>query len=198
MQYGVGCAGNESLKSSKLINYKDLLTNLKKIENTSPRIFAIDGVAGSGKTTLAAQLHLDLPGAQVVHMDDLYNGWKDPLTQELTKRVINEILNPFLEGNEVIYRKFNWHQNVFDEAIIIPSSQTLLLEGVGAGQSAFRKMLSRIIWVEFDAESGFERVIARDGEEVKSQMLNFLKGQNKHFSAELTNKAADYTISGVP
>ena len=198
MQYGVGCAGNESLKNSKLINYKDLLTNLKKIENTSPRIFAIDGVAGSGKTTLAAQLHLDLPGAQVVHMDDLYNGWKDPLTQELTKRVINEILNPFLEGNEVIYRKFNWHQNVFDEAIIIPSSQTLLLEGVGAGQSAFRKMLSRIIWVEFDAESGFERVIARDGEEVKSQMLNFLKGQNKHFSAELTNKAADYTISGVP
>jgi len=198
LQYGVGCAGNESLKNSKLINYKDLLTNLKKIENTSPRIFAIDGVAGSGKTTLAAQLHLDLPGAQVVHMDDLYNGWKDPLTQELTKRVINEILNPFLEGNEVIYRKFNWHQNVFDEAIIIPSSQTLLLEGVGAGQSAFRKMLSRIIWVEFDAESGFERVIARDGEEVKSQMLNFLKGQNKHFSAELTNKAADYTISGVP
>ena len=198
MQYGVGCAGTESLKDSKLISYQDLLSNLKKIDNTSPHVFAIDGVAGSGKTTLSSKLQLDTPDSQVVHMDDLYSGWKDPLSKELTKRVIDEILNPFLQGNEVIYRKFNWQQNVFGETVKISPTKTLFLEGVGAGQSAFRKMLSRIIWVEFDAESGFERVIARDGEVVRAQMLNFLVDQNKHFSAELTNKAADYTISGVP
>ena len=198
MRFGVGYAGTESLKNSKLISYQDLLSNLKKIDNTSPHVFAIDGVAGSGKTTLSSKLQLDTPASQVVHMDDLYSGWKDPLSEGLTKRVIDEILNPFLKGNEVIYRKFNWHQNVFGESMKIAPTKTLFLEGVGAGQSAFRKMLSRIIWVEFDAESGFERVIARDGEVVKSQMLNFLKDQNKHFSAELTNKAADYTISGVP
>ena len=198
MQYGVGCAGSESLKNSKLISYQDLLSNLKQIDNTSPHVFAIDGVAGSGKTTLASQLQLDTLSSQVVHMDDLYSGWKDPLSKELTKRVINEILNPFLQGNEVIYRKFNWQQNVFGETVKISPTKTLFLEGVGAGQSAFRKMLSRIIWVEFDAESGFERVIARDGEVVRAQMLNFLADQNKHFSTELTNKAADYTISGVP
>lgn len=198
MQYGVGCAGSESLKNSKLISYQDLLSNLKQIDNTSPHVFAIDGVAGSGKTTLSSKLHLDTSASQVVHMDDLYSGWKDPLSKELTKRVIDEILNPFLKGNEVIYRKFNWQQNVFSETVKISSTKTLFLEGVGAGQSAFRKMLSRIIWVEFDAESGFERVIARDGEVVRAQMLNFLVDQNKHFSAELTNKAADYTISGVP
>jgi len=181
-----------------LINYQELLSNLRKIEATSPRVFAIDGVAGSGKTTLASQLQLDLPGSQVVHMDDLYSGWKDPLSQDLTRRVCDEILNPFLYGHEVIYRKFNWHQGVFDETIRIAPTQTLLLEGVGAGQSAFRKTLSRIIWVEIDPESGFKRVIARDGEKVKTEMLNFLKDQNKHFSAELTDKAADYTISGVP
>ena len=198
MPFGVGCAGTESLKNSKLINYQELLNNLRKIETTSPRVFAIDGVAGSGKTTLATQLQLDLPGSQVVHMDDLYSGWKDPLSQDLIRRVCDEILNPFLKGHEVIYRKFNWHQGVFDKTIKITPTQTLLLEGVGAGQRAFRKALSRIIWVEFDPESGFERVIARDGEKVKAEMLNFLKDQNKHFSAELTDKAADYTVSGVP
>jgi uridine kinase len=181
-----------------LIKYQDLLTNLKKIKSNSPKVFAIDGVAGSGKTTLASKLQLDIPGSQVVHMDDLYHGWKDPLSQDLSKRVYGEILNPFLQGSEVTYKKFNWHQNVFDETIKIPPTKTLFLEGVGAGQSAFRKVLSRIIWVEFDAASGFERVIARDGEVVKTQMLNFLTDQSKHFSAELTNKAADYTISGVP
>ena len=198
MRCGVGSAGKKSLKNSKLIKYQDLLTKLKEIDNTFPRVFAIDGVAGSGKTTLASKLQSDIHGSQVVHMDDLYSGWEDPLSQDLTKRVCNEILNPFLKGTEVIYRKFNWHQNVFDETIKIASTKTLILEGVGAGQSAFRKMLSRIIWVEFDTHSGFERVIARDGEVVKTQMLIFLKDQNKHFSAELTNKAADYTISGVP
>jgi len=198
LRFGVGYAGTESLKNSKLINYQELLSNLRKIETTSPRVFAIDGVAGSGKTTLASQLQLDLPGSQVVHMDDLYSGWKDPLSQDLIIRVCDEILNPFLKGHEVIYRKFNWHQGVFDETIRISPTQTLLLEGVGAGQSAFRKTLSRIIWVEIDPESGFKRVIARDGEKVKTEMLNFLKDQNKHFSAELTDKAADYTISGVP
>ena len=198
MPFGAGCDGAKSLKNSKLINYQTLLNNLAKIETTSPRVFAIDGVAGSGKTTLALHLQSDIPDCQVVHMDDLYSGWKDPLSQDLTRRVCDEILNPFLKGHEVIYKKFNWHQNVFDEAIKVAPTQTLLLEGVGAGQSAFRKILSRIIWVEFDAESGFERVIARDGEKVKTEMLNFLKDQNKHFSAELTDKVADYTISGVP
>ncbi len=116
-----------------------------KIENSSPCVFAIDGVAGSGKTTLASKLQSDIPGSQVVHMDDLYSGWRDPLSQELTERVCNEILNPFLQGNEVIYRKFDWHQNVFGETMKIAPTKTLFLEGVGAGQSAFRKMLSKTL-----------------------------------------------------
>jgi len=186
------------LRNSKLISYQQLLAELNEIKTTSPRAFAIDGVAGAGKTTLAAQLNLDLPGSQIVHMDDLFNGWQEPLSPELTRRVINEILDPFINGKEFVYRKFNWYLEVFDETIKVSPADTLLLEGVGAGQRAFRKMLSRIIWVELDPAAGFERVIARDGERVKTQMENFLKDQKKHFAAELTNLVADYTISGVP
>jgi uridine kinase len=181
-----------------LISYQDLLTELQQIQSKYPRIFAIDGVAGSGKTTLATKLQWDIAGSQVVHMDDLYSGWQEPLSEDLIKRVCHEIINPLLKGTEVAYRKFNWHQQVFDETVKLPPTQTLLLEGVGAGQKAFRKMLSAIIWVEFEPTAGFERVIARDGEAIRMPMLNFLKDQNKHFSAELTNKVADYTISGVP
>ncbi|MGO1280054.1 MAG: AAA family ATPase, partial [Cellulosimicrobium funkei] len=39
------------------------------------RLVVVDGPAGSGKTTLAAQLEAALP-AQVLHMDDLYEGWR--------------------------------------------------------------------------------------------------------------------------
>jgi uridine kinase len=181
-----------------MIKYQELLANLKKWDSATPRAFAIDGVAGSGKTTLASRLQSDIPGSQIVHMDDLYNGWQDPLSKELTMRICDQILKPFLIGSEIIYSKYNWHKNLFDEVIKCAPTKTLILEGVGSGQSAFRNMLSQIIWVEFETEAGFKRVIARDGEVIKTQMLNFLKDQNKHFSAELTKNAADYMISGVP
>jgi hypothetical protein len=80
----------------------------------------------------------------------------------------------------------------------IPECDFLILEGVGSGQLEFRKFLSKLIWVELDPKAGFDRVIARDGEGVKSQMLNFLISQSNHFASELTQISADYTISGVP
>jgi len=181
-----------------LISYQDLLSNLKKIDNTSPHVFAIDGVAGSGKTTLSSKLQLDTPASQVVHMDDLYNGWSDPLSKELTQRIITQILTPVKNHQIAKYEKYNWYIESFDLTSSIPQSDYLILEGVGSGQIAFREFFSKLIWVELDPQAGFERVIARDGEGVRTEMLNFLVNQSNHFSSELTQNAADYTISGVP
>ncbi|MFM8869742.1 MAG: hypothetical protein ACKOFQ_06470, partial [Candidatus Nanopelagicus sp.] len=96
------------------------------------------------------------------------------------------------------YKKYNWYLETFDLESSIPNCDLLILEGVGAGQTAFRKFLAKLIWVELDPNMGFERVIARDGEGVKKQMVNFLTDQGNHFASELTQNAADYTISGVP
>ena len=96
------------------------------------------------------------------------------------------------------YEKYNWYIESFDLTSSIPQSDFLILEGVGSGQIAFREFFSKLIWVELDPQAGFERVIARDGEGVRTQMLNFLVNQSNHFSSESTQNAADYTISGVP
>jgi uridine kinase len=70
------------------MEYLTLLSELKKVESDEPFIITIDGPAGSGKTTLAQKLVNDLSDAQVIHMDDLYEGWNDPLSAKLTARVI--------------------------------------------------------------------------------------------------------------
>lgn len=180
-----------------MINYEELIIELKKDDATKPRIFAIDGVAGSGKTYLAERLKGSFQDSQVIHMDDLYRGWNNPFSDDLINRTLEQVINPFKNQQIITFQKFNWAINDFDQSIIVKPSQILFLEGVGAGQLEFRKYLSKIVWVEFDVTKGLERVIARDGQGVRNEMEQFLIDQNKHFATELTKKVADYAISGV-
>jgi len=196
--FGDGFVGTGNLKKVIVINYPDLLSAIEKLDSTQPIGLAIDGVAGSGKTTLASRLCGDLKNCQVVHMDDLYEGWNDPLSQRLTAKVIRELLEPFNKQIPIRYQKFDWILNRFDKFEDLKTSNILILEGVGSGQREFRKYLSKTIWVEYDPSQGFDRVIARDGEGIRGEMVNFLLDQNKHFIAELTKNASDYTISGAP
>lgn len=198
MLFGDGFVGTGNLKKVIVINYPDLLSAIEKLDSTQPIGLAIDGVAGSGKTTLASRLCGDLKNCQVVHMDDLYEGWNDPLSQRLTAKVIRELLEPFNQQIPIRYQKFDWILNRFDKFEDLKTSNILILEGVGSGQREFRKYLSKTIWVEYDPSQGFDRVIARDGEGIRGEMVNFLLDQNKHFIAELTKNASDYTISGAP
>lgn len=198
MLFGDGFVGTGNLKKVIVINYPDLLSAIEKLDSTQPIGLAIDGVAGSGKTTLASRLCGDLKSCQVVHMDDLYEGWNDPLSQRLTAKVIRELLEPFNKQIPIRYQKFDWTLNRFDKFEDLKTSNILILEGVGSGQREFRKYLSKTIWVEYDPSQGFDRVIARDGEGIRGEMVNFLLDQNKHFIAELTKNASDYTISGAP
>jgi len=196
--FGDGFVGTGNLKKVIVINYPDLLSAIEKLDSTQPIGLAIDGVAGSGKTTLASRLCNDLKSCQVVHMDDLYAGWNDPLSQRLTARVIRELLEPFNQQLPIRYQKFDWMLNRFDKFADIKASNILILEGVGSGQREFREYLTKTIWVEYDPKQGFDRVIARDGEGIRGEMVNFLLDQNKHFIAELTKNASDYAISGAP
>ena len=56
-----------------MTDYQSLLQEINGIQNDKKTLIAIDGVAGSGKTTLALKLATDLTDSYVVHMDDLYD-----------------------------------------------------------------------------------------------------------------------------
>jgi len=178
------------------MDYQNLLNELRPV--SLGKIIAIDGPAGSGKTTLANRLQADIANLEIIHLDDLYHGWTDAFSARLTASTINQILIPISNGNDFNYEIYDWKSNKFYKSKMIKAGKIYLLEGVGAGQREFREYFSKIIWLNISDEVGLARVINRDGAEILSQMQEFQKAQKLHFASELTENVADFHFEGVP
>ena len=162
-------------------------------------IITIDGVAGAGKTTLAAYMadeYKDRATVFVVHMDDLYDGWSDPLGDGLSRK-LESIANAHREGRALELSKYDWLHDCPGETLTIPRSELLILEGVGSGQSSIREFVETKIWIDLEPIVGLRRVLARDGFEIEEQMLGFLEAQRIHFVEEGTREAADFHLNGL-
>lgn len=162
-------------------------------------IITIDGVAGAGKTTLAAYMadeYKDRATVFVVHMDDLYDGWNDPLGDGLSRK-LELVANAHREGRDLELSKYDWLHDCSGESLTIPSADLLILEGVGSGQSSIREFVDTKIWIDLEPIVGLRRVLARDGFEIEEQMLAFLEAQRIHFVEEGTREAADFHLNGL-
>jgi len=129
-----------------------------------PRVLAVDGRSGSGKSTLVRRLVASVPGAAVVHTDDVawyhdFFDWADLL--------VDGVLVPWRAGRDVAYRPPPWDARGRPGAITVPSSAALLVvEGVGAGRRAFAPYLDALVWVQTDRAVATRRGLERDGGDV--------------------------------
>lgn len=160
-------------------------------------LLAIDGPAGSGKTTLAAKLQSEyqlVSSVQVIHMDDLYNGWEDALSEELTLKLAG-IIHAHKSGLDFPLSKFNWATMKFDKAEIVHSTEILILEGVGAAQKLVRDAGAKTYWIETPAKIGLQRVLDRDGQHLHDLMLNWQSYQSAHFKMDKTAENCDVKLT---
>ena len=126
------------------------------------RLVAVDGHAGSGKTTFAAGLAEELGGAPVLHLDDLashesFFGW--------TGRLTEQVLTPLSRGRSARYAPYDWRRRSFppDASATLPPESVVLIEGVGAGRRALRPHLACVLWMDVPAEEAWHRGRIRDG-----------------------------------
>jgi hypothetical protein len=162
------------------------------------RLLAVDGYAGSGKTTFSALLSEELGGpdrAPVVHLDDLathqeFFAW--------TARLRGEVLAPLAEGRPVRHRVYDWELARFDAVRELPPAPPyLLLEGVGAGRSAVRPRLAALLWMELDAETARARGEFRDGPALAEFWSRWAAEQNEHFRVDPSRPFADYLVTAT-
>ena len=160
-------------------------------------LLAIDGPAGSGKTTLAAKLQSEYQPTltvQVIHMDDLYNGWEHALSEELTLK-LSEIVQAHKAGKDFYIKKFNWITMEYGEAELIQSTNVLILEGVGAAQKIVRDAGAQTYWIETPPEIGLQRVLDRDGYHLRDLMLIWQSYQDVHFKVDKTAENCDVKLT---
>ena len=162
-------------------------------------IITIDGVAGAGKTTLAAFMaseYQERTSVQIIHMDDLYQGWEDPLGAALTEKLV-AIAQCHLDQIPLQMQRYDWQEDRPGENFTVGPTQLLILEGVGSGQRSIRDLVETKIWIDLEPIVGLRRVLARDGFQIEAQMVDFLEAQRAHFLEEGTRDAADFHLNGL-
>lgn len=160
------------------------------------RVVAVDGPAGSGKTTLADRLAAALGGAPVVHLDDLYEGWTG-LGPDLWHRLRDQVLEPLAAGRPARYQRYDWTAAAFDGWVEVPLPEVLVVEGVGAGARAVAPWLSLLVWVEAPSGLRLARGIARDGEAMRTEWERWRAREDAHFRADGTKGRADVLVDGT-
>ena len=160
-------------------------------------LYAIDGPAGAGKTTYAAQLEAELSlnaTVKIIHMDDLYNGWDNALSNALSE-ILDRISTAHLAGRECVIKKFNWSTMEFDSEEMITPTDFLIIEGVGAAQQIVRESGAITYWLDIEPEIGLQRVLARDGAHIEVQMRQWQIDQDKHFARDETRENCEFKLT---
>lgn len=163
----------------------------------STRIIAIDGRAGSGKTTLAGDLKLHLSlrhQVKILHLDEIYDGWKDALGEHLTSSLTG-ILRSLERHEPILLQIYNWKLGKFDSERQIDPPELLVIEGVGSGQRAIRSAAAATIWMDISAEVGLSRVLERDGTSISAQMIRWQVAEEAHFLNDETRENADFILT---
>ncbi|MFI7086131.1 uridine kinase [Streptomyces anulatus] len=155
------------------------------------RLVAVDGHAGSGKSTFAARLAAALGGAPVLHLDDLATheelfGW--------TGRLWEQVLLPLSHGGSARYAPYDWTERRFGPARTLEPAPVVLVEGVGAGRRQVRPWLAALCWMELDRDTSWGRGRRRDGAGLAGFWDGWTLAEARHFAEDPSRPYADALV----
>ena len=166
-------------------------------QSAKPLVLAIDGPAGSGKSTLASEIARAFAGTydiEVIHLDELYNGWDEALSEELFQR-LSQLIAAQQAGKVTELAIYDWSAASFSGTREIKAVQLLIIEGVGSSNQLLQSNLTTSIWLDIEQGIGLARVLDRDGQEIHDQMIKWQKMESEYFVRDLTRERADFILS---
>jgi hypothetical protein len=173
-----------------------------------PVVLAVDGRSNNGKTTVAERIRDLVPGAVVIHTDDIAFehsrfGWDDLL--------IDGILVPVRHGGAVSYRPPKWDEHGRDGSLDVPAGCPLLIiEGDGAGRREVAHLIDTLIWVQADERDAARRSASRVANPPEADLANravdgtpfdedgWMAEEIPFNAAQRTWERADIIVCGTP
>ncbi len=163
------------------------------------RLVAVDGGAGSGKTTFAELLARSLGGAPIIPMDD-FASWTD-LTAYVP-RFEAQVLTPLFLEQRVRYQQRDWVNDWAGDSLgpwrEVPFERAVILEGIGSARREFATRLGYAIWIETPPAVRLRRGLARDGDDPETRALweRSMLGQRHFHAADGAYERADLVVDG--
>lgn len=182
----------------RINNFLDLVNSLKDLDEY---ILLIDGMCGSGKTSLAKYLkdNLDL---NVVSIDNYYlpfekrkDDWFELSGGNIDyERLINEVINPYLNKEDINLKRYNPHKEIFEDLGNLKYKPRLIIEGSYSFMDILSKYSTYRVFLKCSNERQKERLILRE----KDNYINFenkwIKKENLYFKDKDPEGMADYII----
>ena len=130
---------------------------------------------------------------QVIHTDD-FASWNHPI--DWYPRLIEQVLEPLRHNQVAHFQKFDWQANQLGQWEILEPCNVVILEGVSASRSEFRRYLSFSIYIQTDRELRLKRGIERGGEEILPLWQEWMAEEDEYVLRDQPQKYADLVLSG--
>jgi len=167
-----------------------------------PFLIAIDGMCGSGKTTLGNHLAKEL-SASLFHMDDFFLQPHQRTEERLSEpggnvdheRFKEEVLNHVADESGVTFRPFNCQEwKLAVKAVTVPYNDIVIVEGSYSHHPYFEDVYNVKIFLEISFEEQKRRIIARDGNDIWPMFEEkWIPMENRYFESYKIKEKSDFT-----
>ena len=181
--------------------YNTLKSELDKTNNR-PFLIAIDGMCGSGKTTLGSALAKEL-NASLFHMDDFFLQPHQRTEKRLAEpggnvdyeRFKEEILAHVADADGISFRPFSCSEWRLTDAITIPYHDIVIVEGSYSHHPYFEDIYDIKIFLEITPEEQKKRIVARDGEAIWPMFeTKWIPMEHRYFEAFRIKETSNLVI----
>ncbi|SDS59046.1 Uridine kinase [Streptomyces sp. TLI_053] len=184
----------------------DGLLNLARTQEATTRIIAIDGTGGSGKTTLAAAVALNLDGAVIVHVDDFYRPMPDHEREQLDaeqgyhryfdwERLRDQVLIPLRDRQAARYQIYDWTTGQLGAWREIAPGTVVIVEGVYSTRPELARYYHFTTYVDTPRDVCLQRVRAR-GENPEAWIERWRAAEDYYLHTTWPQSRAKLLVSG--